>query len=364
MNFYPVLRELLFRIEPEQAHHFIFNTAKCFQAAVLPLPVIRSMYRFDSERLVSHRFGLRFPNPVGLAAGFDKNGEIVNFMASLGFGFLEIGSVTNLPSEGNPAPRLFRLPEDRALINRMGLNNKGPDAVLANLRRQRPSIPVGINIAKSNRPDVVGSDATADMVSCYRQVAAYGDYIVLNVSCPNTKDGKTFEDPEILQGLLRQVQKSRQEKELSAPLLVKFSSDLTLDVLEKALEVCEAENIDGYVMVNTSGSRAGLATRQSALDAIGAGGLSGKPLQAKALEKIAFAYRFLAGRKPIVGLGGVDSPEYAYKLIKAGASLVQFYTAMVYHGPALCQHINEGLDALLEREGFESIDQAIGVDSK
>ncbi len=363
MSIYPLARNILFKLEPEQAHNLAFSAARIAQSTRIPLAVLRPIFRSHSQCLESNVFGLHFKTPIGLAAGFDKNAEIVPLMEALGFGFVEVGSVTNLPSKGNPQPRMFRLPDDEALINRMGLNNHGPDTLLENLRRHESSVPLGINIAKSHHPDIMEDKATEDMLSCYAQVVGAADYTVLNVSCPNTKDGKTFEEPESLGALLKAVVRKKNELDTRTPLLVKFSSDLSLGALEQAIAVCEEQGVDGYVMVNTSTSRANLQTSVGRLEEIGAGGLSGKPLQTKSLEKVKKAYSILKGSKPIIGLGGVDSPEFAYLLIKSGASLVQMYSGLVYKGPGLVKEINSGLIKLLQRDGLSSVNEAVGVET-
>ncbi len=363
MGLYPIARNFLFKLEPETAHNWAFCAARVAQATYLPIYALKQLLEIEDSSLASEHCGLNFRSPIGLAAGFDKNAEIVGLMSALGFGFLEVGSVTNRASKGNPQPRMFRLEDDEALINRMGLNNHGPQVLLENLRRAEVALPIGINIAKSHHPDILEDKATADMLACYEQVAGAADYTVLNVSCPNTADGKTFEEASSLRELLQAVVGKKAELETSTPLLVKFSSDLALPALEEAIAVCEEQGVDGYVMVNTSTTRSGLQTSDERLAQIGAGGLSGKPLQAKSLEKVRTAYSILKGSKPIIGLGGVDSPEFAYLLIKSGASLVQLYSGLVYQGPGLIKQINQGLVKLLRNDGYETISEAVGVDA-
>lgn len=363
MGVYPLARNLLFKLEAEKAHNLAFSAARFAQLTHLPLFALKQLLEVKEPILKSEQFGLTFESPLGLAAGFDKNAEIVGLLSSIGFGFLEVGSVTNRASQGNPQPRMFRLEDDEALINRMGLNNHGPQALLENLRRHEVSLPIGINIAKSHHPDILEDKATADMLACYEQVVGAADYTVLNVSCPNTADGKTFEEAGSLRRLLEAVTEKKKQLETSTALLVKFSSDLDLAALEEATEVCEELGVDGYVMVNTSTSRLGLKTSEKRLAQIGAGGLSGKPLQTKSLEKVRAAYRILKGSKPIIGLGGIDSPEFAYLMIKSGANLLQLYSALVFHGPGLVKEINQGLVALLRADGYSNISEAVGVEA-
>ena len=357
---YKLLRPFLFNISPETAHS-LANCAGKMATAFPPTSVmLGSYYGVKDSRLESNVFGVTFPNPVGLAAGFDKKAELVDLMRNLGFGFTEVGSVTAKGTEGNSLPRLFRLPKDKALINRMGLNNPGPEVFLSNLNKQKKKIPVGINIAKTNDNTLTGDKALQDMIDCFKAVDEaskdFAAYYVLNVSCPNTEDGKTFEEPESLDELLSAVF----ETSPSAPVLVKFSSDTELVDLGSLLSVCEAHDVAGYVATNTSNSRNGLNTPASTLESIGRGGLSGPPLFLKALERVNFIYNRLEGKKPIIAVGGVDSAVAAYELICAGASLIQVYTALVYEGPGLPKRINKGLLRLLENDGFSNISEAVG----
>lgn len=245
----------------------------------------------------------------------------------------------------------------------MGLNNFGAAKILGSLpHHQQADFALGINITKTNSPQIFSDKAIVDLVSCYKQVAAQADFVVVNISCPNTPDGRTFEEPESLRELLQALKKSNPSK--PPPLLVKLSPDLTLDAIEQAVVVCEEQNIDGYVLANTTKGRTGLRTAPDRINSIGLGGLSGKPLHQQAIEKIRFVYKLLRGQKPIIGVGGVHSAESAYALLSAGASLVELYTALVYEGPSVCKLINEGLIHCLQRDGFNSISQVIGKDHR
>lgn len=287
----------------------------------------------------------------------------MSLIRSLGFSFLEVGSVSFQPCTGNQKPRLFRLPQDEALINRMGLNNFGAAKILDSLPpRQQSHFTLGINITKTNSPDIFSDRAIDDLVNCYKQVAPRADFVVVNISCPNTPDGRTFEEPASLRQLLLALKSAPLGEH--PPLLVKLSPDLTLDATEQAILVCEEQNIDGYVLVNTSKSRSELQTPTNRINSIGLGGVSGKPLHQQAIEKIRFVYKLLRGQKPIIGVGGVHSGESAYALLSAGASLLELYTALVYEGPSVCKQINEGLILCLQRDGFDTIVQAIGKDHR
>ena len=317
-------------------------------------------------RLEQTLWGLQFRSPVGLAAGFDKNARLVRFCAALGFGWTDVGSVTHEASVGNPKPRAFRLPADGALVNRMGLNNDGAEVVARRLEAagRPPGFAVSVNVAKTHRatgPQLLGDDGIEDIRQAVRTVLPQADLLTLNVSCPNTADGITFETPEALEALLAAVESEREAVVRRVPLLVKFSPDVS--GLEELVAVGLAHGTDGFVATNTAAGRDGLATSAEALRRIGRGGLSGRPLAGRALALTRRLYRITEGRVPLVGVGGIDSAEAAYARIRAGASLVQLYTALVYEGPGVVRTITHGLEARLERDGFASITGAVGADT-
>jgi dihydroorotate dehydrogenase len=367
---YRLLRPFLFRLEAEAAHGLGLYAARLGRRAP---GIVGSWYRVRDERLSQSLWGVRFENPVGLAAGFDKGAELVPFWSTLGFGFCEVGSVTARASEGNPRPRAFRLSKDRALINRMGLNNPGADAVavrLALLPRYRRPIPLGINIAKTHSPDILGDDAIEDFLYSLRRLAGLADYLALNVSCPNTAEGKTFEDPEALDALLRRVMAVRAHVAPSVPVLVKLSPprfgvgrSLDLGPATELVAVARAHDVAGFIATNTAPDRSGLRTDRRRLDAIGNGGVSGRPLAWRSTALVRHLFRLTDGELPIIGVGGVDSADAAYRKIRAGASLLQVYTGLVYQGPGLTRRINRGLVDLLERERLGSISEAVGRDA-
>ena len=329
---------------------------------MLYLKALASLYNSKNHnRLESSVLGIKFSSPFGIAAGFDKNAHIVPTLSNLGFGFLELGSVTNLASSGNEKPRMFRLQEDQALINRLGLNNNGPAEFVKNLEKLNTEIPLAINIAKTHSEQILGDAAIEDMVSCYSKVAHKGSFTVLNISCPNTKEGKTFEDAESLEKLLSQLDKVRISDK---PLLVKFSSDTEDTIFLELLNIIESHQINGLVLSNTSANRVNLNSPADLVSKIGRGGLSGPPVFAQSLHKVRVAYQALSGRLPIIGLGGINSAEAAYSYLKAGASLLELYTALVYQGPGLISRLNSGLDKLLEADGFSNMTEAIGCESK
>ncbi len=369
---YDAIRPLLFKLDPETAHNVTFSLARCAQTTPGALAMLRSKYQFDKPSLRTNLLGLDFANPLGIAAGLDKNGHAIGLLSALGFGFLEVGSVTNLARSGNQRPRLFRLEPDRGLINRMGLNNEGPKAAKQNIQKLRKKaltsskqpIIVGVNIAKTHDPEILGDKGVEDMLECFKKMSDCADFVVLNVSCPNTAEGKTFEDPEGITPLLEAVCSERKKLNPKQPLLVKFSPDSSPFTLEKTIEVCESFAVSGYVLVNTSNDRSGLRTNGGTIEKIGKGGLSGKPIHERAVERVRFVYKLLGGSKPIIGLGGVDSADSAYDFIRAGASLVELYTGLIYQGPKLCQEILSGLADKLELDGFASVAEAVGTEHR
>ncbi len=353
---YARIRPLLFALGPEQAH-FVASTGARIAQNVAP-SVLERMFAFAHPALSVQILGLTFTSPVGLAAGFDKNARLVPFFRMAGAGFTEVGSVTAQRSPGNRRPRLFRIPEDEALVNRMGLGNHGAERIAPRLKRlaHRPAFPMGVNIAKTHSPDILGERALADFASTYRRVANHASYITLNVSCPNTAEGKTFEDPATLDILLQHMdllmtERRREGASRTPPLLVKLSpperEQFVLDSLyDEILAVCAEHRVDGFVATNT------LPHEQ--------GGLSGPPLAARSTSLVRYLYTKTGGVKPIIGVGGIDSAEAAYERLAAGASLVQLYTGLVYHGPGLIKSIKQGLVRLAEEEGHSSISHVTG----
>ena len=352
MSAYRVVRPLLFRLPPERAHDLGKSTLCVLQRSGPTRRLIRSRFCYRHPALEVDRFGVEFPNPIGVAAGFDKNAEVTHALADLGFGSVEVGTVTPYPQAGNPRPRLFRLRADRAMINRMGFNGHGMEAVARRIEAQGPPpVPLGINVGKMNTADE--SEAIEDYRRVFSRLAPYGDYFVVNVSCPNTPDAFDESDPDHLRAIFETL---RDETENEQPLLVKIGPDAPEESIRELVDVVEAYDLDGIVATNTTTSRDGITspTREER------GGLSGRPLEARSTDVV----RTLAGYTdlPIVGVGGVDSAESAYAKIRAGASLVQLYTGFVYNGPAIAREINRGLVSLLERDGYETIDDAVGAD--
>ncbi len=355
-----LIRPILFQLDPEKAHHIAtrLGTALCSLPAAGPRLVQR--HAGSWPRLEQNLLGIRFDNPLGMAAGFDKNAGYAELLRFMGFGYAEYGSVTARPSAGNPQPRLFRLKRDRALINRMGLNNEGAEAVCRRIREKKASqadlfdgFPCGINIAKTHDPAITGDDAIRDYAASYGFARTAADYVTVNISCPNTREGKTFEDKTALGDLLGGLAEMRETGD--PPVLVKFSPDTDDRTADSLVAVCEDHAIQGYVVTNTSSGREGLRTSQAELGKIGTGGLSGAPLFPGTLKRIARLRSQLPKERVLIACGGIDSPEKAIQLISEGANLLQLYTGLIYQGPALVTRINDALVRKMNDLGIPSL---------
>lgn len=353
----------------ESAHGVATTAARIAQRATPFL--LDSMFEYAHPSLHQEILGKTFSNPVGLAAGFDKNARLVPFFKKLGCGFVEVGSISARKCKGNRRPRAFRLPTDEALINRMGLNNAGAKAIEPRLRRYSGQIafPIGVNIVKTHDPSIQGEAAIADFCESFRILAPWADYIALNVSCPNTAEGKTFEDPNSLDDLLRAIMAERAQMPRKVPVLVKMSppsaENFVLDSFyDEMILVSLAHGVNGFIASNTASDREGLVTSAERLQGIGNGGLSGRPIRARANGLVKYIYRKTEGKMPIIGVGGISSAEHAYERIKAGASLIQVYTGLVYEGPGLIRSIKQGLVRLMEEDGHSSIKQIVGTDAR
>ncbi len=346
MLYQRLLRPLLFRLtrqDAEVAHERAMRLLAALSGMPPLLAALRRVWAVPDHALEREVFGVRFPNPLGLAAGFDKDGQALPAWAALGFGFVEVGTVTWHAQPGNPRPRLFRLPDDAALINRMGFNNHGAAALAAQLQTTLPlPIPLGISLGKSRQTDL--GDAVADYCASLRALYTYGDYFAVNVSSPNTPGLRSLQDRAYLDALLaalqqevRQLAQAHGEAQ-PAPLLVKIAPDLSESAIAELLTVCADHAVSGIIAVNTTLSRAGLRTSMDE-----AGGLSGRPLAERARQVVQFINRETGGQVPIIGVGGIFTADDARRMLDAGASLLQVYTGFVYVGPGLARTINRGL---------------------
>ena len=340
-----ILKPLLFSFQPEKAHKITMQLFRLSLSLPFGKKIFKSLYTLEDKKLQRTLFGLNFDNPVGLAAGFDKDGRYFKDLENLGFGFIEIGTVTPKPQDGNPKPRLFRLKEDAALINRMGFNNEGLDAFVERIKkRSNDRIIIGGNIGKNKvTPNEM---AFRDYEICFEALYPYVDYFVVNVSSPNTPNLRDLQEKEPLTKLLNSIQKLNQDKIAPKPILLKIAPDLTEGQLDDIIDIVSDTKIDGLIATNTTIDRSNLSTDQSVIQQIGNGGLSGAPLRNRSTEIIRYIHTKSNGSIPIVGVGGISKPEDAIEKLEAGASLVQVYSGLVYYGPGLIRDINK---AILEK---------------
>lgn len=346
-----LIRPILFNINPETAHELGIETLKIALGTKVTQNFVAKKFEIESFGKIE-RFGLNFRNPLGIAAGFDKNGIVVNQLAALGFGFVEVGTVTFNPQKGNEKPRLFRLPKDKALINRLGFNNEGTPRVVERLKKINPNCIIGVNIGKNK--DVPNEEAIENYLKSFDLASEVADYIAVNVSSPNTPNLRELQKAENLEELLGELQK-RNDEISKKPLLVKIAPDLNETEIEAIVDIALNLNLAGIIATNTTIKRENLKSKINET-----GGLSGKPLQKVSNEVISKIYKYSKGKLPIIGVGGVFTAEDAFEKIASGASLVQVYTGFVYQGISFARSVNLGLQRILKEKGFKDIDEAIG----
>lgn len=336
-----LLRPIFFSFDPEKIHHFTFSLIKFTSKIPGFKSIYRSLYVVDDSRLERKLFGLTFKNPVGLAAGFDKNAVLYNELANFGFGFIEIGTVTPKGQAGNPKKRLFRLKDDKGIINRMGFNNEGLDSAIEQLKKNKGKLIIGGNIGKNT--NTKPADYTADYLTCFNALHPYVDYFVLNVSCPNVGSHAKLNDKDYLEELIGAVQKANNTFEKQKPILLKIAPDLNTTQLDEIIELVKTTNLEGVIASNTSTDRSGLKASEEQLEAIGNGGLSGQPIKDKSTKVIKYLSEKSNKAFPIIGVGGIHSSEDAIEKLDAGADLIQIYTGFVYEGPSLIKAINKAI---------------------
>ena len=337
---YKLIKPLLFRFDPEFIHHFVTGCLNVGNRIWGIKSVMKNVFHLADNRLEREVMGLKFKNPVGLAAGFDKNADLVEELAAFGFGFIEIGTVTPLPQPGNDKPRMFRLPADKGLINRMGFNNQGVDVVAARLSRvKRNGLVIGGNIGKNKITP--NEDAVSDYIKCFDRLFDVVDYFVVNVSSPNTPGLRELQEKEPLKKILNTLQQRNRKNDISRPILLKIAPDLSESQLDDIIEIVQETNIAGVVATNTTISRDGLVSAEALK--IETGGLSGKPLTQRSTEVIRYLSEKSKKSFVIIGVGGIHSPEDAVEKLEAGASLIQLYTGFIYEGPGLVKKINKGI---------------------
>jgi len=338
---FKIVRSILFQFDPEKIHYKTVGMIRF----MLKIPGMKGiwnrMYRVKDDRLKRELFGIQFENPVGLAAGFDKNASMYNDLAYCGFGFIEVGTVTPKGQPGNEKPRLFRLKEDEAIINRMGFNNEGVDNAVANLKKRKTKVVIGGNIGKNKVTP--NESATEDYIKAFNALFDYVDYFVVNVSSPNTPNLRALQEKEPLTQLLQTLQDLNAQKDVRKPILLKIAPDLTNEQLDDIIDIVKETKLDGVIATNTTISREGLKTSEERIKEIGAGGLSGKPVKSRSTEVIRYLSETSNKAFPIIGVGGIHSAEDALEKLDAGADLVQLYTGFIYEGPRLVRDINKAI---------------------
>ncbi|WP_103104129.1 quinone-dependent dihydroorotate dehydrogenase [Brevibacillus reuszeri] len=361
---YQLIRKYLFQQDAEEIHEKTIHALKLVEDSAPGKNLLKLVFQLRDERLETKLWGLTFPNPVGLAAGFDKNAEVYHALGALGFGFVEVGTLTPQGQPGNPKPRVFRLPEHQAVINRMGFNNQG--AYLASQRLidyAYSDIPIGINIGKNKMTP--NEEAASDYSKCMDMLYSYGHYFVINISSPNTPNLRDLQETESMRLLVRAVREKAAEMEVRGvkkkPILLKVAPDMTDEQMRDVVHAAVEEGISGIIATNTTLSREAVKNHRHADEA---GGLSGRPLTERSTAWVKEIYQEIGDKVPVIGVGGIYTGEDAYEKIRAGASLVQVYTGMIYQGPGIPKQINKKLLQLMKRDGFTHISEAVGVDAK
>lgn len=337
---YTLIKRIFFLFDPEKIHHVTFKLIKFTLRIPLMKSIWSSIFVVKDKRLERTLFGITFPNPVGLAAGFDKDAKLFNELPYCGFGFIEVGTVTPLPQEGNPKKRLFRLQEDSAIINRMGFNNGGMLAMVERLKNRKTKAIIGGNIGKNKVTP--NEEATSDYIKCFETLYPYVDYFVVNVSSPNTPNLRALQDKVPLTALLSKLMKINETKPKQRPILLKIAPDLTNEQLDDIIDIVATTKIDGVIATNTTIDRSNL-TQKNTESTIGAGGVSGKPLTQRSTEVIRYLKTKSNKAFPIIGVGGIHSEKDALEKLEAGADLIQLYTGFIYEGPSLVKRINTAI---------------------
>ncbi|KKR80405.1 MAG: Dihydroorotate dehydrogenase 2 [Candidatus Daviesbacteria bacterium GW2011_GWA1_41_61] len=353
------LKRIFFLVEPEKIHDGITKVGEILGNNSLTRSLTSLLFNYSSPALEQNILGINFKNPLGLAAGFDKDARLTDILPSVGFGFAEVGSITGQPCEGNPKPRLWRLKKSKGLVVYYGLKNEGCEIISSRLRKKNFLIPVGTSIAKTNCPETVETKAgIADYLKAYQSFTTIGSYFTINISCPNAYGGLPFTEPKKLDLLLDEIDKVKTSK----PVFLKLPPCISEEEVDELLKVVGKHQVDGFICTNLTKDRMNqrLKIREKEIPGEGKGGLSGKVVEDLANELITHLYQKIQGKYIIIGCGGVFSAEDAYKKIKLGASLIQLITGMIFEGPQVIGEINRGLVKLLKADGYTHISQAIG----
>ena len=336
-----IIRRFLFLFDPEKVHYFTFSLIRVLCKIPFVSAIFRNLYQLNDKKLERNLFGLHFTNPVGLAAGFDKNAVLYNELANFGFGFIEIGTITPKEQAGNPKKRLFRLKDDEGIINRMGFNNAGVAEAIKNLKKNKHKVIIGGNIGKNTNTNP--EDYTSDYLEVFKELHPFVDYFVLNVSCPNVDSHAKLNDKEYLFELITACQKQNNLFQIKKPILIKIAPDLNNAQLDEIIALVAETKIDGVIASNTSTTRVNLKISNKRLKEIGNGGISGQPIKNQSTKVIKYLSEKSNKSFPIIGVGGIHSAADALEKIEAGADLVQIYTGFIYEGPGLIKKINKAL---------------------
>ena len=358
-----ILKPVFFMQDPEFVHDRMTSVGKMLGGFVLTRKLTSGLFNYQNPMLEQTVLGIKFKNPVGLAAGFDKDAQLTKILPSVGFGFEEIGSITGERCEGNPKPRLWRLPKSKSLIVYYGLKNDGAEAISKRLQSAKFAFPIGVSVAKTNCKETVDTEAgIADYVKAYKSFQNIGDYYTINISCPNAFGGQPFSDPQKLERLLQEISKLPKTK----PIFLKMPPDISHEQIDAIISLAGKYKIDGFVCANLVKNKENYFNKENLVDVLPTdkGGFGGKIAQGPSDEMIKYIYKKTGGKFVIVGLGGIFNAEDAYRKIRLGASLVQLITGMIFEGPQLIGEINRGLVELLQKDGFKNISEAIGVDNK
>ena len=354
-----LLKHIFLNFDPETVHDRMVGLGSILGTNPVTRTLTSLMFSYSNKKLEQDILGIKFKNPMGLAAGFDKNGELTDILPSVGFGFMEIGSITGEPCEGNPKPRLWRLKKSKSLLVWYGLKNSGAEVLAKKLKSKRFSIPLGTNIAKTNSKNTVKTEkGIADYVKAFEKFKNIGSYFTVNISCPNTFGGQPFTNSKSLDMLLTKIDKITTKK----PIFLKFSPDLSKSEIDSLVKVCQNHRVHGFVCTNLTKNR----NNKKILEKVPStdGGMSGKVVEGLSNQLISYLYKKTKGKYVIIGLGGVFNAHDAYKKIKLGASLVQLITGMIFEGPQVISEINQGLVKLLKDDGYSNISEAIGASNK
>jgi dihydroorotate dehydrogenase len=350
------IRPILFKFNPELIHNLTNLTGR-FATSTKSSLLVRPLFVYKNKKLENKILNITFKNPIGLAAGFDKNAQLINFMADLGFGFTEVGSITANFCNGNPKPRLHRLIKEKGIIVNYGLANKGAENICKKLKNKKFKIPLGISIAKTNDPSIKGNQSINDYFKSFKLAKDIADYITINISCPNVGDGRTFEDPELLEKLLKKINTIKTKQ----IIFLKISPDIQKNNLDKIITLAKTYKINGFLASNLTKDRSDIDLEKKGKFK---GGISGKPTKDKSNDLIKYLYKKSKGKFIIIGCGGIFNAKDAYEKIKSGASLVQLVTGLIFEGPSLIKKINKELVELLEKDNYKNISEAIGSDNK